>query len=74
MPSDGRDRGRDGCGVADRCQLDHPHPVDELSGDLGAHLERQPGLADTTDAGQRHEPVRTDEVGDVGDHLFATDQ
>ena len=61
-PQHGGDRGRDGRGVADRCQLDQPHPVDELAGDLGAHFERQPGLADTADAGQRHEPVRTGEV------------
>ena len=37
-------------------------------------LERQPGLADAADAGQRDEPARPHELGDLGDHLLATDQ
>ena len=74
MPEHGRDRGRDRRRVADRRQLDHPHAVGELAGDLGADLERQPGLADPADAGQRDQPVRPHELGDLGDHLLAADE
>ena len=66
----GRDRRRDRRRVADRGQLDHPHAVGKLAGHLGADLERQPGLADAADAGQRDQPARPHELGDLGDHLL----
>ena len=49
-------------------QLDHPHAVGELAGHLGPDLEREPGLADAADAGQRDQPVRPHELGDLVDH------
>ena len=64
------DRGR----VADRGQLDHPHALGELAGQLGADLERQPGLADPSDAAQRDQPVRPHELGDLGDQILAADE
>ena len=70
----GRDGRGDGGRVTDPCQLDDPHPVDELAGELGADLEGQAGLADTADAGQRDQAVRPHELGDVVDHLLATDE
>ena len=50
-------------GVTDRGQLDQPHPVGELPGQLGRDLERQAGLADPAHSGQRDEPM--------GRHQFA---
>ena len=70
----GRDRSRDGGRVADRCELDHPHAVGELAGDLGPDLEGQPRLADPADAGQRDQPARPHELGDFGDDVLAADQ
>ena len=52
--------------VGERRELDHPHPVGVLVGELGAHLDRQPGLADTADAGQGHQPVAADQLDEVG--------
>ena len=39
-------------------QLDQPHPVRELIGELGGHLHGKAGLADPADAGQRDQSVR----------------
>ena len=74
MPNAFAMRRRDGGRVADRGQLDHPHAVRKLSGHLGADLERQPGLADAADAGQRDQPVRPHELGDLGDQLLPAHQ
>ena len=46
MPEHGGEGRRDRRRVTDRGQLDHPDAVGELAGELGADLERQPGLAD----------------------------
>ena len=61
-------------GCQDVFAVVHDEEESATAGDLGAHLERQPGLAETADAGRCHEPVRTGEVRDIGDHLFTTDQ
>ena len=49
-------------------------PSGNSSGQLGADLDRQPGLADATDAGQRDQPVAPHQLGDVADHSFAPDR
>ena len=46
--------------IADRRQLDPPHPAVEPFDRLGGHLQPQPSLADTTRSDQRHQPATTD--------------
>ena len=43
--------------VADGRQLDQPHPVGELAGQLGRDLHRQAGLAHPAHPGQGHQPM-----------------
>ena len=43
--------------VADRRQLDQPHPVGELAGQLGRDLHRQAGLAHPAHPGEGHQPM-----------------
>ena len=54
-------------------ELDHPHSVGVLAGEGGAHLDRHPGLAHATHAGQGHEPVAADELDELGQHPLAAD-
>ncbi len=72
------ERGRDGRGhrrgLAHGRELDHPHSVGKLARELGAHLDREPGLADSADTAQGDQPVRSHEVGDFGDQVLATDE
>ena len=70
----GRDRSGHRSRVADRRELDHPHAVRELAGDLGPDLERQPRLADASDAGERDQPARPHELGDFGNDFLAADE
>ena len=62
------------CGVGERRQLDHPHAVGVLLDERAADLDREPRLADAADAGQRHEPVGADELDDLGEQTFPTDE
>ena len=56
-----------GARVTDSGQLDDPNPVVELLGELGTDLNRQAGLADTTDAGQRDQTLGPHQFGDIVD-------
>ena len=49
------DRGRHHRGLRDGRELDKEHPVAVLHESLGRDLERQPRLARTPGAGERHE-------------------
>ena len=69
----GRDRRGHRVRVADRRELDEPDPVRELGCELGAGLDREPGLADAADAGQGHEPMFPDHLRDVADQLLSSD-
>ena len=59
-----RERGRDDAehrvGLAGRRELRHPRAVAELGNHVGRDLQREAGLADAADAGQRHESVLGD--------------
>ena len=68
------DRRRYGGAVPDGGQLDDPYAVRELARQLGAHLEGQPSLPDSADTAHRHQPIRSDQLGYVGDQLFAPDE
>jgi hypothetical protein len=66
----GRDLGR----VADRGQLDQPHPVGH-GGQLGpGRLDGQPGLACPAGAGEREQAVRAEQAGDLGELVVAADE
>ncbi len=70
----GRDRRRDGGRVADWCQLDHPHAVPELAGQLRPDFEGQSRLAHPADTAQCDEATRPHEFDDLVNQLLATDQ
>ena len=53
--------------VGDRGQLENPYPVDEFVGQLRGDIQREPGLTNSTDADQRHQPMRTHRGLDLGD-------
>ena len=46
--------------ISDRSQLEKPNPVGKLIDETRCDLHRQPGLADPTDTGQCHQPMRLD--------------
>ena len=68
-----RDRRRHRVRVAHRRELDQPDAVGELARDLRPDLDREAGLADPADAGQRDQPVPAHELGDLADDLLAPD-
>ena len=70
----GRDRRRDGGRVADWRQLDHPHAVRELAGQLGPDFDGQSRLAHPADTAQYDEATRPHELDDLVNQLLATDQ
>ena len=55
-PERGRDDLHERFGVAGRCELAEPRTVPEVRQHHPGGLEREPGLADTSDPGERHEP------------------
>jgi hypothetical protein len=64
----GADDGREHRGlVADRGEVDQPHPVGGEGSQRPGDLERQPGLAGATGPHQRDEPVALDELEHVGE-------
>ena len=70
----GRDRIGHGRGIADRSQLHQPDPVRELVRQGGGDLKCEAGLADATDAGQGHEPVRVHQLGQLRHLELAPDE
>jgi len=46
--------------IGDRSQLEKPDSVGKFIGQPGRDLQRQPGLADPADTGQRHQPMSLD--------------
>jgi hypothetical protein len=65
-----RDRLRNEHLVLQRGQFDQPDAVGEGPPQRAGHPQRQPGLADATDAGQRHQARRRHQPADLG-HLRA---
>ena len=51
------DRVGNGCGIADRGELDQPDPIGELIGQVGGDLYRKAGLADPTRTGERDQAM-----------------
>ena len=51
--------------VADGGQLDQPHPVGELAGQLGRDLHGQAGLAHPAHPGQGHQPMGPHQLGQL---------
>ena len=66
-----RDRPGHGCGVADRRQLDHEHPVGKFMCAMCGHLEGQACLADTSHTRQRDDPVSPEQRPDFGELRLA---
>ena len=61
--------------VARRGELAEPRAVGERGKHLGRDLRREAGLADATDAGERHEPrTRRSAVAEPGELFVATDE
>ena len=52
----------------------HSHAPSANRGRLGGHLHREPGLAHTADAGQRHEPSILERGRERGDLVLAPDE
>ena len=73
-----RERGRDDAehrlGIAGRRELRQPRAVAELGQHVGRDLQREPRLADATDARQRHEPVLGDRLADTVQLCLAADE
>ena len=61
-------------GVTDGGQLDQPHPVGELPGQLGCDLERQAGLADPAHSGQGDETMGADQFAQDLHRVVTTDE
>ena len=60
--------------VADRGELDHPHPVGEIGGQPSGDLQGEPRLAHPTRAGQRDQAVLAQRRFEFGQLRFATDE
>ena len=58
MPSTAATASGTAAGSADRRQFEQPHAVREVVAEPRRDLQRQAGLADPADAGQRHQPMR----------------
>ncbi len=63
-----------GAAVAERGQLAEPRAIGEPGLLPGGHFDGQPGLADPTDPGQRHERGRPQRTGDRGDGALTPDE
>ena len=61
-------------GIADRGQLEKPHPVREFVDQPPRHFQRQTGLADPTYPGQRYPPMSLHRGLQLGDLRLAPDQ
>ena len=68
------DQHRHELGIVERRQLDQRDPVGVMVEQAAADLDRQPRLADTAGAGQRHQPMLPQTRRDLVEIGFATDQ
>jgi uncharacterized membrane protein YccC len=62
------------CDIANACEFDEPHAVGKRIQQGGAHLMREPCLADASWARQRDEPVVPQQVADRCDGTTAADK
>ena len=60
--------------ISDRGELHEPHAVGELWRQVRGDVQRQPRLADATDARQRHQPMGVHQVGQFFDLGVTTDE
>ena len=61
-------------GVGEWCELDPPHSVGESIHLFGSRLQGEAGLAGTAGSGDRHHPLRGEQVRDGGQLVDATDE
>ena len=69
-----RERLRHRPAVGDRADVHEPDAVGSAGSLPGRHLDRQPGLAASAFTGEGHEPVRGDELADLGERRLAPDE
>ena len=74
MPSTAATASGTAAGSADRRQFENPDTVGEFIGQSRRDFQRQPGLADSADPGQRHQPMRPHRGRDLGDLGLAPNQ
>ena len=67
-----RDRPQHHVVMGERRQVDQPHPVRVVRQHVRADLDREAGLADAADAGQRHQTMLTQQPPHLDDLAVAT--